>query len=79
MSRSFMVPSARAEGEFETDYDVTYDVNNEGSTTVTQKITLKNKTPNFYDLTSDTFFLLFGVRNCKSLGAKFFRAEKNLM
>ena len=52
-----MVPEALAEGEFETDYDVTYSASTDGKTTVTQNITLKNKTPNFY---ADKFELKIG-------------------
>ena len=53
----FMVPAALAEGEFETDYDVTYSATTDGKTTVTQNITLNNKTPNFY---ADKFELKIG-------------------
>ena len=53
----FMVPEALAEGEFETDYNVTYSASTDGKTTVTQNITLKNKTPNFY---ADKFELKIG-------------------
>ncbi len=51
------VPAVRAEGEFETNYDVTYSIDDKGLTTVTQKIQLTNKTPNFY---ADKFELKIG-------------------
>ncbi len=51
------VPPARAEGEFETNYNVTYAVDDKGLTTVTQSIELTNKTPNFY---ADKFELKIG-------------------
>ena len=37
-----------AEGEFETNYNVTYSVDDKALTTVTQSIELINKTPKFY-------------------------------
>ena len=45
---SLITRDALAEGEFETNYNVTYSVDQNGKTNVTQQIELKNKTPNFY-------------------------------
>lgn len=49
--------SAYAEGEFETDYNVTYQIDQSGRTNVTQDIKLKNKTANYY---ADRFELKIG-------------------
>lgn len=46
-----------AEGEFQTDYKVDYSVNDTGKTTAVEKITLKNKTSNYY---ADKFELKIG-------------------
>lgn len=62
----FMVPEVHAEGEFETDYDVTYAVNADGKTTVTQQVILKNKTPNFY---ADKFELKIGSTKVNDVSA----------
>ncbi len=43
-----MVTNAYAADEFATSYDVTYDVTEDGITTVTEKITLRNLTSQFY-------------------------------
>jgi transglutaminase-like putative cysteine protease len=43
-----LITVALAEGEFRTDYEVTYTVNNSGITTVTNKITLTNVFSNLY-------------------------------
>lgn len=40
--------AAKAEGEFSTSYDVTYEVQEDGETQVTQTIALTNKTKDFY-------------------------------
>ena len=45
---SLFAGPAFAQGEFETDYDALYTVNQDGKTNVTQKIVLKNKTANYY-------------------------------
>ncbi len=42
------VGNAKAEGEFSTSYDVTYEVLENGETQVTQNISLTNKTKDFY-------------------------------
>lgn len=42
------VPKVFAAGEFATSYDVLYDVSDSGTTTVTEKITLKNLTSQYY-------------------------------
>lgn len=49
--------SARAEGEFTTSYKVRYQIDKNGLTQVTQNITLKNQTPNYY---ADKFELKIG-------------------
>ena len=54
---SLFTNPAHAEGEFETDYEVTYIVGNDGKTNVTQQIVLKNRTANFY---ADKFELKIG-------------------
>lgn len=49
--------SARAEGEFKTDYKVRYQIDKNGLTQVAQNIILKNQTPNYY---ADKFELKIG-------------------
>lgn len=44
----FSTPIVRAEGEFETSYNVTYSIETTGITTVTEKITLRNLTDRYY-------------------------------
>lgn len=63
---SFITREAFAEGEFETDYDVTYNINSQGLTTVTQQIELKNKTPNFY---AERFQLKIGSTKVDNVSA----------
>ncbi|OGE04090.1 hypothetical protein A3B51_00400 [Candidatus Curtissbacteria bacterium RIFCSPLOWO2_01_FULL_41_18] len=63
---SLITREAYAEGEFETDYDVTYTVNANGKTTVTQNIILKNNTPNFY---ADKFELKIGSTKAQDVKA----------
>src|SRR3990170_7036035 len=46
-----------ADGEFQTDYDVNYKVDENGKTEVIQTITLENKTANYY---ADRFELKIG-------------------
>src|SRR3989304_8821195 len=46
-----------ADGEFQTDYDVNYKVDESGKTEVIQTITLENKTANYY---ADRFELKIG-------------------
>ena len=58
--------NVRADGEFQTDYDVSYKVNENGQTEVLQSITLENKTANYY---ADKFELKIGsikVENVKA-------------
>ena len=53
-----LVPkNAHAAGEFQTDYNVIYNVEANGRTNVTQEIKLTNKTANFY---ADKFELKIG-------------------
>ncbi len=49
--------SAYAEGEFKTDYKVAYVIDKNGLASITQDITMENKTPNFY---ADKFELKIG-------------------
>ena len=54
----FLLPqSVKAAGEFQTDYNVIYNVESSGRTNVTQEIKLTNKTANFY---ADKFELKIG-------------------
>ena len=58
--------NASADGEFQTDYDVSYKVDENGQTEVIQTITLENKTANYY---ADKFELKIGslkVENVKA-------------
>ena len=50
-------PNILADGEFQTDYDVNYKVDESGKTEVIQTITLENKTANYY---ADRFELKIG-------------------
>lgn len=64
---SLSTGDAVAESEFETNYNVTYQVEPAGRTNVTQAILLKNKTANYY---ADKFELKIGstkVENVKAL------------
>lgn len=54
---SLTAQDVRAEGEFASDYHITYQVDLDGRTTANQNITLKNKTANFY---ADRFELKIG-------------------
>ncbi len=56
-----------AQGEFETDYKVSYQVETEAKTTVTQNIALKNKTSNFY---ADKFELKIGSTKVEDVKAQ---------
>lgn len=53
----FKTSPAFADGEFKTDYKVSYTVDKNGVTTATYDITLENKTPNYY---ADKFELKIG-------------------
>ncbi len=68
----FIIP-AYAEGEFKTDVDVTYKVQESGITTVTNKITLENLFTDFY-ATAYTFIL----DNIKPINLTASEATKNL-
>lgn len=57
---------ARAENEFSTSYDVSYDINEAGVADVTQKITLKNLTDKFY---ASNFILSIGSTNLTDVSA----------
>ncbi|MEK9146891.1 MAG: transglutaminase-like domain-containing protein [Patescibacteria group bacterium] len=62
-----LTTAAYADGEFETNYNITYQVEPAGPTNVTQAILLKNKTVNYY---ADKFELKIGstkVENVKAL------------
>lgn len=58
---------AVAAGEFQTDYRVTYSVEPSGKTNVTQEISLKNKTTNFY---ADKFELKMGSTKVENVQAR---------
>lgn len=58
---------AHAAGEFQTDYKVTYSVEPSGRTNVTQEISLKNKTSNFY---ADKFELKIGSTKVENVQAR---------
>lgn len=63
----FLVSSpTHAAGEFQTDYKVLYTVESSGRTNVTQQITLKNKTANFY---ADKFELKIGSTKAEDVKA----------
>lgn len=61
----FTKPVAAA-GEFETSYKVLYEVSDSGQTAVTQNITLKNRTANYY---ADKFELKVGSTKVENLEA----------
>lgn len=54
----FFVPKAYAAEEFATSYDVVYDVGLDGVTTVTEKVTLRNLTSQYY---ANQFKLIIGA------------------
>jgi len=62
----FGIPAAHAAGEFSTSYKVRYDVNDTGGTTVSQNITLRNNTTNFY---ADKFELKIGSTKVENVKA----------
>lgn len=64
---SVVTREAHAEGEFTTDYKVNYTVSSIGKTDVTQNITLKNKTSNFY---ADKFELKIGSTKADNVQAR---------
>ena len=63
---SLIIDDSYAEGEFATDYKVIYQSALNGKTTVTQNITLKNKTPNYY---ADKFELKIGSTKVEDVKA----------
>lgn len=64
----FLVSSSvDAAGEFQTDYKATYSVEPSGRTNVTQEISLKNKTTNFY---ADKFELKIGSTKVENVQAR---------
>src|SRR3990167_8014867 len=60
-------PNILADGEFQTDYDVNYKVDENGQTEVIQTITLENKTANYY---ADKFELKIGSIKVESVKAQ---------
>jgi hypothetical protein len=58
--------NTQAEGEFKTDYKVRYQIDKNGLTQVTQNITLKNQTPNYY---ADKFELKIGATKVTNVKA----------
>ena len=64
----YVLPTpAAAQGEFQTDYKVSYQVDIFGKANVTQQITLKNKTTNFY---ADKFELKIGSTKIENVKAQ---------
>lgn len=63
----FVTREVFAEGEFVTNYEVTYNVGETGTTIVTQQVELENKTPNFY---ADQFELKIGSTKITDVQAK---------
>jgi len=63
---SLITRQVRAEGEFSTNYDVTYNIDASGVTKVTQQIELVNKTANFY---AEQFQLKIGSAKVKDVTA----------
>lgn len=59
--------SVSAEGEFKTDYKVRYQIDKSGLTQVTQNITLKNQTPNYY---ADKYELKIGSTKVTDVKAR---------
>ncbi len=62
-----LTPSVHAAGEFQTDYKVTYSIDQNGKTSASEDIVLKNKTPNIY---ADQFELKIGSTKVENVGAK---------
>ncbi len=59
--------SAYAEGEFKTDYKVAYVIDKNGLASISQDITMENKTPNFY---ADKFELKIGSTKVTDVKAR---------
>lgn len=66
LNTKYLIPESLAANEFDTSYNVLYEITPTGQTTVTQKITLKNKTPNFY---ADKFELKIGSTQVEDVQA----------
>lgn len=66
LSLSFKLPVAFAASEFATSYDVSYVVGTDGITDVTEKITLKNLTPQYY---ASSFSLTIGSTQISNVTA----------
>ena len=64
---SQLAKAVYAEGEFETDYDVTHTIDESGQTSATYNITLKNSTPNYY---ADKFELKIGSTKVTEVTAR---------
>ncbi len=64
---SLITRPAYAEGEFDTNYNVTYEINQNGQTHVTQNIELINKTANYY---AEKFELKIGSVKVKDVTAR---------
>ena len=64
----FLKPnSVSADSQFETDYQIHYTIDKNGTTTTVENITLKNKTPNYY---ADKFQLKIGSTKVNNVVAK---------
>ncbi len=57
----------RAEGEFSASYNVKYDIDEQGQTAVTEKVTLKNNTDKFFP---SSFSLLISATNLENVTAR---------
>lgn len=66
LNSKFLIPDSLAANEFETSYKVLYEVAASGQTTVTQNITLKNRTANYY---ADKFELKLGSTKVEDIKA----------
>lgn len=62
----FFIPKVYAEDEFSTSYDVTYDVEESGIVTVTEKVSLKNLTSRYY---ADQFKIIIGATQISDIKA----------
>lgn len=65
LNSKFLIP-VHAAGEFETSYQIRYNINDVGKASVTQNITLKNKTTNYY---ADKFELKIGSTKVEDVKA----------
>ena len=62
----FFIPKVYAANEFSTSYDVTYDVDESGIVTVTEKVSLKNLTSRYF---ADQFKIIIGATQISDIKA----------